>query len=99
MTNTRRMWMLRVIGATGVVVADNRIDGTVQGITNTGGDGWFVAGNAIHGLGIFGCLAGDSRCGGGVGIVMQQRDVNADRATGNVVLFNDVRGALPDGLD
>ncbi len=83
-------------GAHGVIVRDNRIDGTVQGITNTGGDGWFIAGNTIKDVTLFGCDGG-SRCGGGVGIVVQQRDVTADRAFGNVVLLNDVSGHIPDG--
>ncbi|HTJ42579.1 MAG TPA: hypothetical protein VL463_10825 [Kofleriaceae bacterium] len=85
-------------GAHGVVVAGNWIDGTVQGITNTGGDDWLVIGNTIHGLSIFGCVDPNGRCGGGVGIVMQQRDPALDRAFGNHVLLNDVEGAIPDGL-
>ena len=36
--------------AHGVIVDLNRIDGTIQGITNTRGDGWIIAGNVIHRL-------------------------------------------------
>lgn len=90
---------LAILGrdAQNVVVSNNWIEGTVQGITNSGGDGWLVIGNVVHDLTIFGCVD-PGRCGGGVGIVMQQRDVNLDRARDNVVLLNDVSGRLPDGL-
>jgi hypothetical protein len=98
-TNTAPL-ALAILGrdAHGVIVAGNRIDGTVQGITNSGGDGWLVLGNRIHDLTIFGCVDPDGRCGGGDGIVVQERDAGADRATGNKVLLNDVEGAIPDGL-
>jgi hypothetical protein len=91
---------LAILGrdAHGVSVTGNWIEGTVQGITNTRGDGWFVAANVIHDLTIFGCVDPGGRCGGGVGIVVQQRDVDGPRATGNIVLFNDISGATPDGL-
>ncbi|MCE9580103.1 MAG: hypothetical protein K8W52_43710 [Deltaproteobacteria bacterium] len=91
---------LAIIGrdAHGVVVAGNWIEGTVQAITNNGGDGWLVVGNVVHDLTIFGCLPGDARCGGGDGIVLEQRAAGADRAAANVVLFNDVSGVVPDGL-
>jgi hypothetical protein len=91
---------LAIIGrdAHGVSVTGNRIEGTTQGITNTGGDGWLIAGNVIRDLTIFGCVVQPGRCGGGVGIVIQQRDVAADRAFGNVILFNEVGGITPDGL-
>jgi hypothetical protein len=91
---------LAILGrdAHGVIVAGNRIDGTVQGITNSGGDGWLILGNRIRDLTIFGCVDPDGRCGGGDGIVVQERDDGADRATGNKVLLNDVEGAIPDGL-
>lgn len=91
---------LAILGrdAHGVSVIGNRIDGTVQGITNTRGDGWFIASNVIHDLTIFGCVVEPGPCGGGVGIVIQQRDVAADRAVGNTILFNAVAGATPDGL-
>jgi hypothetical protein len=91
---------LAILGrdAHGVRVTGNRIEGTVQGITNTGGDGWLIAGNVIHDLTIFGCVVQPGRCGGGVGIVVQQRDVGADRAFGNTILFNDISGTTPDGV-
>lgn len=77
-----------------VVVDLNLIEGTVQGITNTGGDGWVIVGNVIRNLALFTCRV---RCGGGAGIVIQQRDVNVDRAHGNVVALNHISGRIPDG--
>jgi hypothetical protein len=90
---------LAILGrdAHGVVVANNWIDGTAQGITNSGGDGWTIIGNVIRGLTIFGCVE-PGRCGGGDGIVLEQRDPAGERAFGNVVLLDDVTGAIPDGL-
>jgi hypothetical protein len=79
-----------------VAVIGNRVDGTVQAITNTRGDHWFIAGNVIHDLTLFPC-GGSGRCGGGDGIVVQQRDPAGDRAFGNLVLLNDITGATPDG--
>jgi hypothetical protein len=82
--------------ADNVTVADNRVLGTVQAITNTGGSGWHVAGNVVEGLTAFTC---DGRCGGGDAIVFQQRDVTLPRASNNVAVRNDIRGSIPDGLD
>jgi nitrous oxidase accessory protein NosD len=82
--------------AHGVVVAYNRIRGTVQGITNTRGDGWTIRSNRITELTLFEC---PGYCGGGSGIVIQARDLDGERAYDNAVLFNRVRGAIPDGHD
>jgi hypothetical protein len=79
-------------GAHQVTVLGNRIRGTVQAITNTDGDDWFVAGNVVHDLGLFGC---PGHCGGGVGIVVQNR--SGDVGWGNKVVGNFVAGAIPDG--
>jgi hypothetical protein len=76
--------------AHGVIVDLNRIEGTIQGITNTRGDGWIIAGNVIHRLTLI-------TRGGGDGIVLQQRDPALDRAAGNVVGFNHIDGRIPDG--
>jgi hypothetical protein len=51
-----------------VEVVANTFQGTVQAITNTGGDGWSIRGNRIAGLGVFDC---NGPCGGGDGIVVQ----------------------------
>jgi len=84
-------------GAHGVSVVGNRIDGTVQGITNTDGDGWTIAGNVLVGLTVFPCVV---RCGGGDGIVLMRRTRDPDdRATGNAVVLNRVSGAVPAGFD
>ncbi len=85
--------------AHGVVVIGNRVTGTVQAITNTGGDGWLVLANLIRELTLFEC---PGPCGGGVGIVMQKRIPLGDpepTAWGNVVLGNSVSGAIPEGHD
>jgi nitrous oxidase accessory protein NosD len=94
--------------ASDVVVEDNHFDGTVQAITNSGGDRWLVIANRIRNLTLFQCAAGDI-CGGGDGIVMQlARDASAlpggatddnNRPADNRVLFNEVEGALPDNFD
>ena len=91
---------LAILGrdAHGVIVAGNEIDGTVQAITNSGGDGWLILGNRVRDLSIFGCLDPSGRCGGGDGIVIEQRDRAGDRAAHNAIVLNDVEGAIPDGL-
>jgi hypothetical protein len=84
-------------GASNVVVEQNRILGTVQGITNTAGSGWAVAHNVIEGLTLFDCNAGP--CGGGVGIVFQDRNLAGPRQTDNVAVFNVIDGAEPPNFD
>jgi hypothetical protein len=98
-TNTDPL-ALAILGrdAHGVVVAGNEIDGTVQGITNSGGDGWLILANRIRDLTIFGCVDPAGRCGGGDGIVIEARDPSGDRASHNRILLDDVGGAIPDGL-
>ena len=86
--------------ANDVRVERNRVLGTVQGITNTGGDGWVIAGNVIDGLGVFDCTG--ALCGGGDGIVVQiARGASGapdNRPRRNVVAGNAVSGAIPDGF-
>jgi len=80
-----------------VRVERNRILGTVQGITNTGGDGWVIAGNVIDGLGVFDCTG--ALCAGGDGIVIQISTASPDnRPQRNIVAGNVVSGAIPDGF-
>jgi hypothetical protein len=81
-----------------VVIAHNRVAGTVQAFTNTGGSGWSVSHNVVRGLTAFTCGDG-GRCGGGDAIVFQQRDVTQPRATRNLAVRNDIQGRIPDGLD
>lgn len=83
-------------GASDVVVRGNVVVGTVQALTNSGGDGWHVAYNAVVGLTAFTC---DGFCGGGDAIVFQQRDAGKRRALGNAAEHNFVGGAIPDGLN
>src|SRR6185503_11832601 len=51
-----------------VLVVGNRFLGTVQAVTNTGGDRWFIWHNRIEGLTLFDC---GGLCTGGDGIVVQ----------------------------
>jgi hypothetical protein len=92
--------------ANDVRVEDNVFEGTVQAITDTAGDGWFIARNRIEGLTLFDCTG--TLCAGGDGIVIQvARDPIAtadgpgaavNRPEHNVVLSNEVNGAVPDGF-
>lgn len=82
-------------GAHDVTVLGNRIHGTVQAITNTDGDDWFVAGNVVRDLGVFAC---PGNCGGGVGIVVQNRSGD-DVSWHNKVVGNFVEARIPDGQD
>jgi hypothetical protein len=82
--------------AHGVTVGANHVDGTVQAITNTGGDAWVILGNVIRDLTLFACR---TRCGGGSAIVIQQRDFARGRDCDNVVIGNQITGALPDEFD
>ena len=60
--------------------------GTIQGITNTGGDGWTISHNKIVNQGTL-------PNGGGIGIVVQTSFANqADRALDNTITFNDITG-------
>jgi hypothetical protein len=93
--------------ASDVEVTQNRFFGTVQAITNTAGDRWFIARNRIEDLTLFDCTG--SLCAGGDGITIQiARGALAapggdgaavNRPEGNVVLANDLEGTLPDGFD
>ena len=83
-------------GADDVVVEHDVVLGSVQAVTNSGGGGWQVDGNAVLALTAFTC---DGFCGGGSAIVFQQRAVGAARAVGNSAEHNFISGAIPDGLD
>jgi nitrous oxidase accessory protein NosD len=83
--------------ANDVRVERNRVLGTVQGITNTGGDRWVIAHNVIDDLGVFDCTG--ALCGGGDGIVIQISTAAPDnRPSRNLVAGNVVNGAIPDGF-
>jgi nitrous oxidase accessory protein NosD len=92
--------------ASDVRVENNVFLGTVQAITNTAGDGWYIAHNRIEGLTLFDCTG--ALCAGGDGIVIQlARDTVAaaggpgasvNRPEHNVVVGNRVSGAIPDGF-
>ena len=88
-----------IIGAfaNDVRVERNRILGTVQGITNTGGDRWVIVHNVIDDLTVFDCTG--ALCGGGDGIVIQVATSAPDsRPSRNLVAGNVVNGAIPDGF-
>jgi hypothetical protein len=83
--------------ANDVRVERNRVLGTVQGITNTGGDRWVIVHNVIDDLGVFDCTG--ALCGGGDGIVIQiSTAAPAFRPERNLVAGNVVNGAIPDGF-
>jgi hypothetical protein len=83
--------------ANDVRVERNRVLGTVQGITNTGGDRWVIVGNVIEDIGVFDCTG--ALCGGGDGIVIQiSTAAPENRPQRNLVAGNVVSGAIPDGF-
>ena len=60
--------------------------GTIQGITNTAGDGWTISHNKIVNQGTL-------SWGGGIGIVVQTSFFDqSDRAVDNTITFNDITG-------
>jgi hypothetical protein len=60
--------------------------GTIQGITNTGGDGWLISHNKV-------VNQGTEPNGGGIGIVIQTSFFDQlDRAIDNTITFNDITG-------
>jgi nitrous oxidase accessory protein NosD len=92
--------------ADNVTISQNSFFGTVQAVTNTGGDHWLVTRNRIEGLTLFDCTG--ALCGGGSGIVVQVADGSiaasggpgdpVNRPEGNVIFGNEVRGTIPDGF-
>ena len=85
-------------GADNVIVEQNRILGTVQSISNSGGSGWTVSHNKIEDLTVFPC-EGVVACGGGIGISFSQTDPDLDRAADNSAMFNVIAGTIPDRLE
>ena len=93
--------------ASDVSVTHNTFVGTVQAVTNTGGDRWTISHNRVEGLTLFRC--GPGFCGGGDAIVIQfarpplgvaggaGNPVN--RPEDNTITHNDVSGVIPDGHD
>jgi hypothetical protein len=93
--------------ASDVRVERNVVQGTVEAIANTAGDRWVIAHNRIDGFTVFDCTG--ALCGGGDGIVVQiARDAGAapggpsaavNRPEQNLIVDNDISGAIPDGFD
>ncbi|HYQ16029.1 MAG TPA: hypothetical protein VEQ58_09730 [Polyangiaceae bacterium] len=91
--------------ASDVVVERNRFVGTVQAITNTGGDRWRIQHNSIRELTLLDCT---KNCTGGDGIVLalgrgslaaSGGDSNPlNRPEDNIVADNSVEGSAPDGF-
>jgi nitrous oxidase accessory protein NosD len=91
--------------ASDVRVSHNRFDGTVQAITNTGGDRWQIEHNRIRGLTLLDCT---THCTGGDGIVIALArgavaapGGNAEplnRPENNVVARNEISGTPPDNF-
>lgn len=92
--------------ASDVVVERNSFVGTVQAVTNTGGDRWLIRRNAVKDLTLLDCTA--RHCTGGDGIVIQTArgslaapggdSAAENRPEDNVVVDNRVSGAAPDGF-
>ncbi|MES1188684.1 MAG: hypothetical protein ABUL60_33015 [Myxococcales bacterium] len=91
--------------ANDVVVQQNRFEGTVQAITNTGGDGWRIEHNRIRQLTVLDCTG---YCTGGDGIViaLARGAIAADggseaavnRPEDNLIRKNRIEGSAPDGF-
>jgi hypothetical protein len=91
--------------ASDVVVSSNRFEGTVQAITNTGGDRWLIKRNRITRLTLLDCTG---RCTGGDGIVialgrgaLAAPGGDADplnRPENNLVVGNQIEGTPPNGF-
>jgi nitrous oxidase accessory protein NosD len=91
--------------ASDVVVEKNRFLGTIQAITNTGGDRWRIQRNRIERLTLLDCT---SRCTGGDGIVIALargsiaapggNSAPLNRPEDNIVVENTVTGTPPDGF-
>lgn len=89
-----------------VVVTRNQFLGTVQAVTNTGGDGWTITHNVIRDLTLFTC---PGRCGGGAGIVVQLPREDralpggslnpANRPDRNTIADNDIQARIPADFD
>lgn len=87
-------------------IVGNRFLGTVQAITNTAGDRWWITHNSIEDLTLFDCVG---LCTGGDGIVVQPArgslaipggtEVDVNRPEHNWIGFNRITGSAPDGFD
>lgn len=84
--------------ADSVIIEQNHVIGTVQSFTNTDGSGWTVNHNTIEDLTVFTC-GQVLTCGGGDGIVFQDRNIGGPRQTDNTAMFNVINGAVPDNLE
>jgi hypothetical protein len=91
--------------ASDIVVQKNRFNGTVQAITNTGGDRWRIEHNRIRHLTVLDCTG---RCTGGDGIVISLARGNigapggneaaVNRPEDNLISHNRIEGIAPDGF-
>ena len=84
--------------ASDVTLEQNTILGTIQAITNTRGSGWTVNHNKIVDFSVLACEPAGF-CGGGVGIVFQDRNTAGPRQTDNSAMFNEISGVIPDDFD
>jgi hypothetical protein len=91
--------------ANDVVVQNNRFNGTVQAITNTGGDRWRIEHNRIRQLTVLDCTG---HCTGGDGIVIGLargsiaapggNEAAINRPEDNLIMQNRIEGSAPDGF-
>lgn len=83
-----------------ITISHNRFVGTIQAVTNTGGDRWRIEHNRFDALTLLTC---DGFCGGGDAIVIQSRQGDlsqaANRAEDITISHNDISGTVPDGHD
>ncbi|HEX5475528.1 MAG TPA: hypothetical protein VFX12_12785 [Vicinamibacterales bacterium] len=80
--------------ADNVLVEGSTVLGTIQAITDAGGDGWTVTHNTIAD---FSALTCDGFCGGGDAIVFEER-TGTSLGRNNAATFNVITGRIPDGL-
>ena len=83
--------------ANDVAIEQNTILGTIQAITNTAGSGGRSTTTRSR---IFrSSLVTGGFCGGGVGIVFQERNTAGPRQADNTAMFNRISGVIPDDFD
>ena len=77
-----------------VRVLENRVDGTVQAITDAGGDGWLIESNHVRDLEVFGC-GPVGLCSGGDAIVVEHARTGNASADDSVVHKNHISTLAP----
>lgn len=87
-----------------MTIEHNTILGTMQAITNNGGDRWNIHHNHIQNISAFDCATGAQLCAGGIGIIarMNPGEVplgeSRSRPANNIISHNKITGIIPDTL-